>query len=84
MPSVQTFLLLSGHPGVHDFLHVRSWLNVCAGTVYFVQMGPDLGPVRGTSFVLLLVLLLLKPSMSEASDCYVKWTCLGLSVNSDS
>ena len=57
---------------------------VCVGTVYCVQMGPDLGPVSGTSFVLLVVLLSMKPSMSEASDCHVKWTILGLTVNFDS
>lgn len=57
---------------------------MCAGTVHCVQMGPDLRPVSGTSFVLLAALLLMKPSMSEASDCHVSRILLGLAVNSDS
>lgn len=47
------------------------------------QMWPDLGPVSGTSFVL-VVLLLMRPSVSEMSDCHVKLTLLGLTANSNS
>lgn len=78
--SVQTILLLPGHPFVHGFLCVRSGLQ-CVPELCLVSRCTQ---SVMTSTVLHVVLLFMKPNMSASSDCHLKSTPTGLTANLNS